>query len=163
MRQIQAVATSVLAGAVLVGGATVAAAPSSAAPPGGQLEVYVPESVPTHVDELEPGLGPGDWLLSRDPVLTADGEQIGTAVTRVQAVAHHDGDVAFVLDCTVEFADGRLVFTGAERLRNLTSTVRYAVAGGTGRYAGAEGQVEGTPATVDGRPASRMTFQLSKK
>lgn len=74
-----------------------------------------------------------------------------------------EGDFAFVLDCTIELAGGRLVFTGAEQLSRLTSGTVYGVAGGTGRYAGVEGQVMGTPATVEGDPATLLTFELTKR
>lgn len=137
---------------------------SVAAPPPRTIQVHVAAGEPTHVDELEPGLGPGDWLLFRDPVLDAGGEEIGTAVTRVQLIAPvGEEDVAFILDCTVELDDGRLVFSGAEQLSRLESRVRYAVVGGSGRYAGARGQVTGEPALVDGQPASRLTFELARK
>lgn len=65
----------------LVAGGLAFAAPTSATTRPKQLEVHVLEGTPMHVDELGSGLGPGDWLLFRDPVVGADGERIGTAVT----------------------------------------------------------------------------------
>lgn len=152
---------------VTVGAACVllaTAVPSVAAPPLRTIEVYAAAGQPTHVDELEPGIGPGDWLVFRDPVLDSGGERIGTAVTRVQVIAAAgEDDLAFILDCTVELDDGRLVFSGAEQFSHLETGVSYAVVGGTGSYAGASGQVHGEPAVVDGRPTSRLTFALARK
>lgn len=151
--------------AASVAGVLLATAGTSvAAPPPRTIEVHVSAGEPTHIDELEAGVGPGDWLLFRDPVLDAGGEEIGTAVTRVQVIAPAgEEDAAFILDCTVELDDGRLVFSGAEQLSRLESQVRYAVVGGTGSYAGARGQVTGEPAFVDGQPTSRLTFELVRK
>ncbi len=158
MRKLSLLVATSAAGALLL------TAPSAATPPAQTIEVYVATGEPSHVDELDPGLGPGDWLLFRDPVLDADGEQIGTAVTRVQVIAPAgEHDAAFILDCTVELDGGRLVFSGAEQLSRLESRVTYAVVGGTGRYAGARGQVNGTPATVDGQSAALLSFELAKK
>lgn len=156
--------TMALAAAGVAGGAVLFATPGAAAPPPTTIEVFVAESAPTHVDELEPGLGPGDWLLFRDPVLDASGERIGTADTRVQVIAPAGaGDLSFILDCTVELDRGRLVFSGAELLSHAETEVTFALVGGTGRYAGAKGQVTGTPAAVDGQPTTHLTFELSRK
>lgn len=154
-------AAAVIAGAVLFTTRSAAAPPP---PPPTTIEVYVAEGAPTHVDELEPGIGPGDWLLFRDPVLNADGEEIGLADTRVQIIAAAgDGDLTFILNCTIELDRGRLVFSGAELFSRVESETTFAVIGGTGSYAGAEGDVTGTPTTVDGRPASQLIFDLSRK
>jgi hypothetical protein len=154
-------ATAVTAGAVLLTTRSAAAPPP---PPPTTIEVYVAEGAPTHVDELEPGIGRGDWLLFRDPVLNADGEEIGIADTRVQIIAAAgNDDLSFILDCTIELDRGRLVFSGAELFSHVESETTFAVIGGTGSYAGAEGDVTGTPSTVDGQPASHLTFHLSKK
>jgi hypothetical protein len=141
------------------------AAPTTATPPARSLVVYVAAGEPTVVDELEPGLGAGDWLLFRDPVLDAEGQQIGHAITRAQLIAPAGGeDIAFILDCTIELPqEGRLVFTGAELISHLETATRYAVVGGTGRFAGSEGQVTGEPAVVGDREATRLTFELTKK
>lgn len=154
-----------LAAAVVTAGAVLLATRSAAAPPPPTtIEVYVAEGAPTHVDEFEPGIGPGDWLLFRDPVLNADGEEIGIADTRVQILAAAgDDDLSFILDCTIELDSGRLVFSGAERFSRIESETIFAVIGGTGRYAGAEGDVTGTPSTVEAQPASHLTFHLSRK
>ncbi len=163
MKKLMALLVALLAVAV-AGALLVFVPPGAAAPRPQNLEVYVAAGEPTHVDESEPGLGPGDWLLFRDPVLDAAGEEIGTAVTRVQIISPAgNNDVAFILDCTVELGDGGLVFTGAERLSHLETEVSYAVAGGTGSFAGASGQVTGAHARVNGQPASRLTFELAKK
>lgn len=145
-------------------GALILATPSTAAPSPETFAVYVTAGEPTHVDELEPGVGPGDWLLFRDTVVDADGDEIGTAVTRVQVIAPAGGgDLAFILDCTVDLDDGRLVFSGAELFSHLGTKVSYALVGGTGSHAGVEGQVVGEPAEVGGQPASKLTFELAKK
>lgn len=128
------------------------------------FQVYVTSGEPTHIDELDPGVGPGDWLLFHDAVVDGSGSEIGTALTRVQVIAATSGDdLAFILDCTVELATGNLVFTGAERFSHLATETAFALAGGTGEYGGVEGQVRGAPATVDGAPVTELTFELAKK
>lgn len=153
-----------LTAAVVIAGTVLFATGSAAAPPPTTIELFVAEGAPTHVDELEPGIGPGDWLLFRDPVLNADGKEIGIADTRVQILAAAgDDDLSFILDCTIKLDRGRLVFSGAELLSHVESETTFAVIGGTGGYAGAEGDVFGTPSTVDGQPASHLTFHLSRR
>lgn len=159
MKRLLALTATGVAGVLLATAGT-----SVAAPPPRTIEVHVAAGEPTHIDELEAGVGPGDWLLFRDPVLDGGGDQIGTAVTRVQVISSAgEDDAAFILDCTVELDDGRLVFSGAEQLSRLEGQVGYAVVGGTGSYAGARGQVIGEPALIDGQPTSRLMFELARK
>lgn len=154
-------AATLTVGAVLLATGSATAPPP---PPPNTIELYVAEGAPTHVDGLEPGIGPGDLLLFRDPVLNAEGEEIGIADTRVQIIAAAGAnDLSFILDCTIELDRGRLVFSGAELFSRVESETTFAVIGGTGSYAGAGGDVTGTPSTVDGQPASHLTFRLSKK
>lgn len=164
MTNIRILLTALATGVVLVAVATVAfASPSGlrGGPPPQTIELFVAAGDPVHVDELEPGLGAGDWLLFRDPVLDIHGLPAGTAITRVQVVAPvGDGDLAFILDCTIDLDGGRLVFGGADQLSNLGASTTYAVVGGTGDRSGARGQVTGTPDRVGDTPGTRLTFEL---
>lgn len=164
MKNIRILLTALAAGVALVAVATVAVASPSGlrgGPPPQTIELFVAAGDPVHVDELEPGLGAGDWLLFRDPVLDTDGQPAGTAITRVQIVAPvGDGDLAFILDCTIDLDGGRLVFSGAELFLNLGASTTYAVIGGTGDFSGARGQVTGSPDTVGDTPGTRLTFEL---
>lgn len=130
-------------------------------PPQQTFELIVAAGEPTLVDELEPGLGQGDWLLFDDPVLDDAGQTIGNAITRVQIIAPvGDNDLAYVLDCTISLDKGRLVLTGADQISHLDESVTYAVTGGTGAFSGVRGQVTGTQEALDGAPVTRLTFDI---
>jgi hypothetical protein len=106
-------------------------------------------------------LSPGDTLLHHDPVLDPTGQQIGTAVTRVQAVQSLDGDTVVLLDCTVRLADGNVVFSGGDQLARLATTgTVYAITGGTGGYVGADGAVTARPDTLRGKDGFRLAFDF---
>lgn len=127
------------------------------------LKVDVRESAASCVDEIEPGLGPDGRLPLRDPVVDTDGNQIGTAVTRVRATAPAGvGDSAIVVDCTVELNTGRLAFTGVELFSPLESGTTHALVSGTDAHAGVMGQVVVEPALDDQR-ASERTFELGRE
>jgi hypothetical protein len=94
-------------------------------------------------------------------VLDPTGQQIGTAVTRVQAVQSLDGDTVVLLDCTVRLADGNVVFSGGDQLARLATTgTVYAITGGTGGYVGADGAVTARPDTLRGKDGFRLAFDF---
>jgi hypothetical protein len=128
------------------------------------LEVYVLQSDPTIVDAQDAGNSPGDWWLWQDPVFDADGNEIGTAYTRVQLVEAADEeeeDFAFVLDCTIELDSGNIVFTGGGLLSQLPA-VPFAVVGGTGTYAGITGSLSGqTVDEIADQPVFRLPFDFA--
>jgi hypothetical protein len=102
---------------------------SAAAPGPAQrdFEVFTGPGFLHKIDEAPAGaspidLSPGDTLLHHDPVLDPNtGQQIGTAVTRVQAIQSLDGDTVIRLDCTVRLANGNVVFSGGDQLSRLAT------------------------------------------
>jgi len=73
-----------------------------------------------------------------------------------------DGDVRFILDCTIKLAAGNLMFYGAGDFSQLAGDgATFAVIGGTGRYTGAEGFVTVKFGEVRGGNGAVITFHLT--
>lgn len=131
------------------------------------FEVYTGAGFLHKIDEAPAGgsildLSAGDTLLHNDPVQDpATGQQLGTAVTRVQAVQSLDGDTVVLLDCTIRLADGNVVFSGGDQLSRLATTgTVYAIVGGTGDHVGAVGAVTARPDTLQGTDGFRLAFDF---
>lgn len=171
-RRRRALGATIAAVAVAALAALAVSTLAGAAPPSQaqhDITVLVGSDFLHKVDEPPAGRQPhdlsaGDTLLHHDPVLDPDsGEQIGTAVTRVQAGRALGGaDALFILDCTVRLANGNLVFYGPEQLSNIPTGTTYSLIGGTGSYAGAEGTVEGVLDEHDGQDVFRLHFDLTR-
>ena len=88
------------------------------------------------------GFGPGDQLVEESPVVDAGGQTLGKALTTA-AIISGTGmtDFEAVVDCTVELAEGHLVFHGGFASKDLAAGAPVPVVGGTGQYAGATGTV----------------------
>jgi hypothetical protein len=160
-----ALGAAVVAALVITVTAVSAAAP---APAQRDFEVFTGPGFLHKIDEAPAGtsvtdLSPGDTLLHHDPVLDPNtGQQIGTAVTRVGAVQNLDGaDKVILVDCTVQLADGDVVFYGADQLSRVQTTgTVYAITGGTRSYVGADGTVTVRLDKLQGKDGFRLAFDF---
>jgi len=120
-----------------------ACAPSASARTTKHIEVTSVDEKATVFELIDLGaedFGPGDQLFERAPVTDADGETIGETITTVAIV---DGtgmaDMVGVVDCTVELAEGNILFHGAFSGADLGTGATVPIVGGTGDYVGATG------------------------
>jgi hypothetical protein len=119
-----------------------------------------------HVDLDGSGLGPGDLILQKTPLLdTASGDRVGTLVARTQVVKTElEGDDALaILDATALLSSGRVVFSGSFRTGlNFVHTVDvpFAVLGGTGSYDGARGTAFTRNGTFQGLDGTFLRIEL---
>lgn len=122
------------------------------------------------VRDAEAAVSPADFF-STPPLQNAQGssdgpvyrgsEKVGLAETvfTVTRVAH--GDVVLMIECSVELAEGSLVFNGTAHLADVGRGASVPVVGGTGAYAGSRGTVT-MVGSADGS-STALHFDLSDK
>lgn len=119
--------------------------------------------VETFLEIGGPGMSPGNTQIEHaeliDPELLSS---VGRAVTRWQVVEDlGGGDAVIVLDCTIELADGKLVFSGATEFNQFPAGAEFSVTGGTGAYVGAEGTATVTPSEIGDFSGFVIAFELT--
>lgn len=133
---------AVTAAAVAIAGSAPAISATRAST---HLEVNVTEGPFTRfVDIGETGFSPGDLVMEDQPVSDpASGDGVGRAIGTIQIVRlFKSGDGVTILDTTLRLGEGSISIHGPARLSELdgTSSVRFAVIGGTGIYGSAIGE-----------------------
>lgn len=107
---------------------------------------------------------PGDFFTnltqnaqaSIDAPIYRNGVAAGMAET-VLTVTRAGDDVAVMVECSIELADGNIVFNGSAHFADLGAGAAIPVIGGTGRYSGARGTVVMT-VTDPARPILAFDF-----
>ena len=90
------------------------------------------------IDKGEPGDTPGDILVFDQPLLDADGQEIGT--NSGMCIRTHSGH-SFQCQWTLSFDNGSIQVAGREFDQG---TSAISIVGGTGDYAGISGELEST-------------------
>lgn len=106
--------------------------------------------------------GIGDIFLENHDLFDVTTEEIvGSAITRLQVIrVFDDGDLAFLLDCTIVLADGTFHFTGGARFSELQEGAEMPIVGGTGVYHLAQGVVRARLGMLGERSGAHLTAEI---
>ena len=145
----------------LVGLAGACAKTSKADVTARRLSVVAVDEKATTLEQLDlgkTGFGPGDQLVEEAPIQDGSGKDLGKSYTIMTMTSGKSlNDAMGLIDCSINLADGVILFNGHFSLKDLGAGITIPVIGGTGAYAGAGGTVKMQASDMK---KTNMTFEL---